>query len=143
MLRIVALSLAVLAASSGASARSRIDITPLLVDFGRLDIGTTTELPGALTIRVYSSEPWTLMIAPGHSSVTGDGVNIPISRIEYRGGRASTYTPLSGSAELIRGGPTTEAGTLIQIDLRFSPQEDDGAGRFNADIEFLLLPQSG
>ena len=154
MLRILALPLAVLLAlPSGASVRrsvrltaaipARIEITPLLVDFGRIDSGSVTEVPGALTVRVYSSEPWMLMIAPMHSAVTGDVVSVPISRIQYRAGHATTYVPLTGRAELIRGGPTGDAGTLVIVDLRFAPQEEDGAGHFDAEIEFMLLPQAG
>jgi hypothetical protein len=155
MLRIVTLSMAVLIAlSSGASARrptrlaevpapARIEITPLLVDFGRLDAGTTAEVPGALTIRVYSAQPWALMIAPMRSAMTGESVAIPVSRIEYRAGGSTAFVPLTGPAELMRGGPTTEGGTVVPVDLRFAPRDDDGAGRFDAEIEFILLPQAG
>lgn len=120
---------------------SRVEVSPLLIDFGKVDLGTANEVRGALIVHVFSAEPWSLVVSStGAPSDSPNGGVVPLSRLKFRTDRSGDFVPLSASVEIARGSATPDAGTVFVVDLRFSPDWNDSPGSFDANLDFTVNP---
>lgn len=113
-------------------------------DFGLVNPGQTAVIDGALLIRVFSEDDWTLSLAPRVASVSSGSVTerISSSRLSLKTGAAGWQALRDGVPSVVaRGKATSGDGSLVILDLKLALDDRDPVGYFGAELELSLDPR--
>ena len=111
------------------------------VSFGEVRHDKVTEVPGAVVVRVFSTQPWTLRLEPESPlTVVDSGTAVPVSRLQWRSERSSRFQPLqtAGGTEIARGPATSRGGQLVVVDLELQLADTDPTGEYGCRLRLGL-----
>lgn len=124
------------------TAKSEMNVLPLVVEFGDVISGQERNLVAALTVVISSGDDWNLEVKPSDVFViSGDkSSTVPISRMSWKLSETSSFVPFHETGEIIvaQGGGDPVQDQVLVLDLKLTLLENDPVGFYTTQLKFEL-----